>query len=600
MISLKTIFAVFFSVIFLLYSQANADWRTEDVTGGQKFNEEDYRPAILSYPPPIEVKVMFDLTHTQHQGNFDILSKLGYVLHNIDGYQEGGAAKYATIWHKYSSYPYAWASHHGMTSSEYQEKFNFYNLNKGYYLYDVSLYDVNGTAYYAAIWRDDNYEPSSWRSFHGMTAVEYQVKFNELKANGFMPVDLTSTNSNGTALYAAIWHPIQFSFSARHGQSSSEYQKTFNTLVSNGYRLARNTGMRINDRDQYSSIFQKISSPPWYARHGMERNLINAVEAFRKCTTGEIVQIDGWQRTSQTRYNAIWENLPSTGLKFIWPVAGVIGEDWEINNYLDLAFCNKGTRVDYVGVYGNKAKNYDNHDAVDIDIPNFRQQDAGVDVYAAAEGIVEDLEDGRFDRVTSGCGDGPNYVVIKHPDGSKTYYYHLRKDSVPVITNQNVTAGTVIGQIGSSGCSSNPHLHFTVRDPNGMIVSPFLMNNFKNPPPYFHTVGYMDLIVAEDDALSWDEMKDPDPNISELHQGSSLAVGLHLGGGLDSDTAQVRLRRSDNSQIEIRTAGIDKWSRHSFQHRWYFILTEPLDSNIYVDVIINGAVKDTHELTIVE
>jgi murein DD-endopeptidase MepM/ murein hydrolase activator NlpD len=47
-----------------------------------------------------------------------------------------------------------------------------------------------------------------------------------------------------------------------------------------------------------------------------------------------------------------------------------------------------------------------------------------------------------------------------------TRYYHLRKGSVGVAVGQAVTCGQKIAQVGSSGYSSGPHLHFqTNTDP---------------------------------------------------------------------------------------------------------------------------------------
>ncbi len=56
-----------------------------------------------------------------------------------------------------------------------------------------------------------------------------------------------------------------------------------------------------------------------------------------------------------------------------------------------------------------------------------------------------------------------NRVVIRHADGLYTAYLHIRKRSVPQGLNVKdavVKAGQVIGRVGNSGESSEPHLHF--------------------------------------------------------------------------------------------------------------------------------------------
>jgi len=91
----------------------------------------------------------------------------------------------------------------------------------------------------------------------------------------------------------------------------------------------------------------------------------------------------------------------------------------------------------------------------------------GAGVYAWKDGTV--VSSG-FDYYT-GCG---NYVRIQHEalegqDVSSLYCHMLNTPLVKV--GDTVTAGTLIGQVGSTGNSSGPHLHFAIRV-NGTNVDP--------------------------------------------------------------------------------------------------------------------------------
>jgi len=120
---------------------------------------------------------------------------------------------------------------------------------------------------------------------------------------------------------------------------------------------------------------------------------------------------------------------------------------------------------------------YGGHKGTDLAIiGRFAAQDEGRDVAAAQGGRVSRAHDGEFDRCTTAdCGGGGgygNHVFIEHPDGQVTIYAHLRQGSVRVAEGQDVACGQVIGQVGSSGYSTGPHLHFEVKN-NGASDDPF-------------------------------------------------------------------------------------------------------------------------------
>jgi murein DD-endopeptidase MepM/ murein hydrolase activator NlpD len=59
------------------------------------------------------------------------------------------------------------------------------------------------------------------------------------------------------------------------------------------------------------------------------------------------------------------------------------------------------------------------------------------------------------------CGLG-YYVEIDHGDGTHSVYGHMASQPT-VATGQTVNQGDLIGQVGSTGLSTGPHLHFMIR-----------------------------------------------------------------------------------------------------------------------------------------
>jgi hypothetical protein len=87
----------------------------------------------------------------------------------------------------------------------------------------------------------------------------------------------------------------------------------------------------------------------------------------------------------------------------------------------------------------------------------------GAPVYAAGAGRIADAHDGEPDDRRVGGSDGGNYVVIDHLNGEYSWFGHLKKGSVKVKRGQMVKQEEVIGQVGASGDSLFPHLHYELR-----------------------------------------------------------------------------------------------------------------------------------------
>jgi len=65
-----------------------------------------------------------------------------------------------------------------------------------------------------------------------------------------------------------------------------------------------------------------------------------------------------------------------------------------------------------------------------------------------------------------------NAVVLVHPNGWETLYFHLRQGSVVVRQGDSVTAGQKLGLVGLSGRTEFPHVELQVRH-NGVVIDPF-------------------------------------------------------------------------------------------------------------------------------
>ena len=101
---------------------------------------------------------------------------------------------------------------------------------------------------------------------------------------------------------------------------------------------------------------------------------------------------------------------------------------------------------------GHKTQGIHGNNGVDLGAP------IGDSIYAAAEGTVIVS---RFRTLSNPWFGGyGNYVVIEHPNGTQTLYGHM--SAVYVAVGAHVDQGAPIGEVGNTGHSTGPHLHFEV------------------------------------------------------------------------------------------------------------------------------------------
>jgi hypothetical protein len=238
--------------------------------------------------------------------------------------------------------------------------------------------------------------------------------------------------------------------------------------------------------------------------------------------------------------NAITFNFsptaPDLPVKFLWPMGGEPDQS-TIVNYVDV---NPGAQP---GDYNGGPYTYDGHNAFDVTLANFQSMDAGIPLYAAAPGTVTDVQDGNFDRETGANSNPANYVIINHGNGWETVYWHIARNTVVVKEGQTVQAGQLLGLVGSSGSSTDPHVHFGVYH-DGANVEPMYApaEYFLESPPYQGDLPTTVLDHGITNYEVWNDFKERPSDMGVFPTSANWDVWFWLRISHFKDSDDVRIR----------------------------------------------------------
>lgn len=147
------------------------------------------------------------------------------------------------------------------------------------------------------------------------------------------------------------------------------------------------------------------------------------------------------------------------------------------------------------------------HKGVDFAAPR------GTPIKAAGDGVIE-----RADRY----GSFGNYIRIRHANGYKTAYAHLKGFRRGIRKGKRVRQGDTIGYVGTTGRSTGPHLHYEVHL-RGTAVNP---QKLKIATGKQLTGGSLDRFKIQRDQI--DMLREPPADTAPLFAESENAAKENL------------------------------------------------------------------------
>ncbi len=156
--------------------------------------------------------------------------------------------------------------------------------------------------------------------------------------------------------------------------------------------------------------------------------------------------------------NLIWPLRTSAN----WTAPGYHG----ISNFVDLNPAVPNQLLDYnCGMRTYDQSGGYNHAGIDMFLwpfPWLMMDQQSIEIVAAAPGTIIGKQDGFDDRsCPNNYSSDWNAVYVQHADGTVAWYGHMKKLSQTVKpVGATIAAGEFLGNVGSAGFSSGPHLHF--------------------------------------------------------------------------------------------------------------------------------------------
>ena len=115
----------------------------------------------------------------------------------------------------------------------------------------------------------------------------------------------------------------------------------------------------------------------------------------------------------------------------------------------------------------------------------------GAEALAVADGVVVATKDGIPENIPGATSRavpitletvGGNHIILDLGNGRFAFYAHLQPGSLRVKNGDKVRRGQVLGLVGNSGNSTEPHLHFHISNANSPLGSeglPYALTSFE-------------------------------------------------------------------------------------------------------------------------
>jgi polyglycine hydrolase-like protein len=238
-----------------------------------------------------------------YQDEFDRFTKGGYRPVWIDGWRTTDGRNWFNVVFRPDDGKTPWVARHNLTGAQYQSEFDKWT-KAGYRPLQIESYPASDGIRYAAIYVKTPGPP--FLAYHARTDADHQARFNQLTAQGWVPVIISVAPWGGARYYTALYEKKAVGgFAAWQTLDTSQYQAQINQQAAAGRKLVYLNAYNDPAGPRFTAIWYSNAPVP-YARHGIDPyDYYGLADAQRK--NGLLTRaVTGYMVGSTPRYAAFW------------------------------------------------------------------------------------------------------------------------------------------------------------------------------------------------------------------------------------------------------------------------------------------------------
>jgi len=237
-----------------------------------------------------------------YQCLFDQAVNAGYVPDWIDGFDVGGKVYYNAVFRPAGNA--ATAAFHGLSAAQYQQRFNEFT-GKGYRPHQVESYPGSGGVRYAVIFRKAG--GPQYTAYHGLPASQHQQRFDALTGEGFRPRNVSVVSSGGQRYYTALYEKADLgSWQSKSQLSAAEYQQAFNDNDRQKRQLVYLNSYVHGGQPYFTAIWSSKATGVYKARHGLSSSQYQSEWDSASRAGLRTRNVTGYGVGGSARYAGVW------------------------------------------------------------------------------------------------------------------------------------------------------------------------------------------------------------------------------------------------------------------------------------------------------